>query len=512
MKYGLHHNKQASLDQEPSPIINFNTTVDWQTMGDLHGNALYLLHFLIQHGLARFKTDAFLTKEEIKELEVPAEMPRTFYQYFREMYHKPVSFWTKDNIHLVEKIFDALEIAEQAHIRLLGDMLCDRGQNDYFTLLMLRKIIRSTTSHFQIILSNHDMEFICRHEKGGDDPYSELNALRLMNNVYLQATGQTKSLLNMNELIHRGIVPRETIADIVSEVKASLHSLSYDSYEKHVNRKIMLYSHAPINEIDVLRAALSLIEPHNSLWVGDSLAADDSRCLNNLYESLFSKTYDTAFTNDDLVDCIDILNRFTDKLAEIKSLSSLLKITSKIEYGSGYSSELNKSPFDLLIWNRVDPKERKNGCIIRSLCVYTNVHGHSEGYFDACLCLDQPFGKPEHNERGYSIHISRSAESPMDAPSLISWSTIIPAAVFFLGVVSLLIARVCTGEIGAFFSLGACQIMGTTIKGLPHVGVGIATAFSYLCSRPASQDSDASPVLGYQPRPPYWKVLLGSCF
>lgn len=117
---------------------------DQITIGDLHGNALKLLHLLIQEGIF---------------LMTPAQ-----YQEFVMLYQIPAD---EISIAQLEKLENLIKNLQTPHpeifIRLIGDERFDRGNNDYFIDLILKKMHNSHIS-YEILLSNHGARSIKQME------------------------------------------------------------------------------------------------------------------------------------------------------------------------------------------------------------------------------------------------------------------------------------------------------------------------------------------------------------
>src|SRR5579883_2145455 len=85
------------------------------TIGDLHGNALKLLHFLVRQNVIN-----------LDEAE---------YAEFVKLYKKDSKEITKEDLDVIfEKILAKMTANPVGTVRLIGDELSDRGANDYFTL------------------------------------------------------------------------------------------------------------------------------------------------------------------------------------------------------------------------------------------------------------------------------------------------------------------------------------------------------------------------------------------
>lgn len=125
--------KQANLKQYPREINSYPPGVEI-TIGDLHGNALKLLYFLIRNDVIK------IDKED--------------YKLFVTIYQKNPNELTTKDLSFFQIIVNSAEINTQHKIRFLGDDLCDRGMNDYYTLVIYKKLDQANVP-FEVILSNH---------------------------------------------------------------------------------------------------------------------------------------------------------------------------------------------------------------------------------------------------------------------------------------------------------------------------------------------------------------------
>lgn len=108
------------------------------TIGDLHGNALKLFHFLVCEGVF--------------------QVSKSLYEEFVAIYNSS----TKLNDAAFQRtkvILSRLKVNKVKIVRLLGDEVFDRGNNDFLTLLILNKLKESNVP-FEIMLSNHGFGFL----------------------------------------------------------------------------------------------------------------------------------------------------------------------------------------------------------------------------------------------------------------------------------------------------------------------------------------------------------------
>src|SRR5262245_54716215 len=96
------------------------------TLGDLHGNAMKLLYSLVRHGYINAIKDD--------------------YNAFCKLYIKAPHTLTLNDINNFNALLDKMAMNPQAQgclVRLIGDVLADRGSNDYFTLKILEKLCKN---------------------------------------------------------------------------------------------------------------------------------------------------------------------------------------------------------------------------------------------------------------------------------------------------------------------------------------------------------------------------------
>lgn len=196
------------------------------TIGDLHANAMLFLYFLAEKGVIKI-SDAHYERLKNIYLKNPTLSSE------RDESEVPLS---QEDILEFNTIIDELEVGEKPLVRLIGDEICDRGQNDYFIFKILNKLKKSGVPT-EILLSNHGIEFLIPYENLSDD-VSELGAPNI--NFF----GQARSLNNMRMLIQEGLITREEVDELVKEVYGP--NLKLISYSIDQN-DITIYSHAGID-------------------------------------------------------------------------------------------------------------------------------------------------------------------------------------------------------------------------------------------------------------------------
>lgn len=210
-----HTLKTEDCDLDAYPLLT-PSKADEFTLGDLHGNALYLMYFLLKVGV----------------LQIDQEN----YQTFAEIYHKPQDEINESDFEKFRQLIATATVVDDKKIRFLGDMLADRGKNDYFTLKIL-ELLHKGGVDFNILLSNHGAEFLFHYEQQGLDK------------PYVSNMGETfcASLTGLSNSIAKGHVSKAECDDLVKKVyRPRLVALDYTRSRDDVAVD-QLYSHAPVD-------------------------------------------------------------------------------------------------------------------------------------------------------------------------------------------------------------------------------------------------------------------------
>lgn len=217
----------VNIDVCPSSVVHADTTD--LSIGDLHSNPIKLLFFLVHNGICSLSAE----------------------HYARLV----VIYKTPDLTHELLAEFNALVagmaiINHSTLIRLIGDELADRGNNDYFMLKILQKLVQGGAK-IEVLLSNHGAEFIEAyeryHERGCVFQITRLDPLR-----------HAPSLMSLAHLIDQQLVSPNEVLDIVERVyKPSLKVISYSLAP--LGDGITIYSHAGIG-LQSIRALAQLFD------------------------------------------------------------------------------------------------------------------------------------------------------------------------------------------------------------------------------------------------------------
>jgi hypothetical protein len=306
-------------------------------IGDLHGNALKFLYILVRHEF----------------LDMPSEDYLKFVRLYKVANLRKVHL---DDFNLILKAISLNPLATSSSLCLIGDDLCDRGQNDYF-VLKLFQLLHQMAVRYEILISNHSAEFLSCYENNFDFDKTILFG------------GQGRSSENLQLLVDSQLVTRGDISELFeASYKPYLKALSYSSSSED-KCDLTIYSHAPIGLENI---------GYIAKFFGAPEAVDDqfgSICV-----------------------AIDQINMKFREYVSANAAYELFKIHEclfEIMNGSAISATL--LPMAHLIWNRDHESSNRPGHI-------TFVHGHDTSHADDNLenvfNLDNSLGKGASMHKG----------------------------------------------------------------------------------------------------------------
>jgi hypothetical protein len=336
----------VDLNHYPEKINHFGPDTEI-TIGDLHGNALKLLNFLIHQEVI--------------------SMPAKDYQNFVEIYHTPPDNLTSKDIAIFHAIINAMSINPAHPVRFLGDDLCDRGMNDYFTLHLFKKLDLANVN-FEVVLSNHNNFFLSAYERPEKsfsyNPYGEGNHESLV-----------RSMLNLGKLIDRGLVDKQDILEIIQT--NYLKHLVFPGMTVNKNKQeITLYTHAPV----------------------------DLQILSNLAKDLNIDYQDSDLNH--LVQTYSSINRQIQSWIMQNQFSTNYK-----RLNERHKTENTPSPIQQVLWNRnYTILERVHKPEGKAFSI-NYVHGHDSQ--SNVVDLDNKFGKGDNYDRGpLAVYMTNPGLSP----------------------------------------------------------------------------------------------------
>lgn len=311
-------------------------------LGDLHGNALKLLHFLIKQGVIETTADN--------------------YNKFYNLYHtSPPSLNT---INEIKALIDNFTISTTPpFLRFLGDELADRGRNDFYTLYLLNKLDKSGVA-FDINQSNHTVEFTLAHEvvcktgQAADYQKTMINPK------------QVRSLQALSMCLRAGYITQQDVNQLVDMHKQHQRIISYSLAKEG---GITLYSHAPVDYKVVHALAKALEIPY----------FDQTPLL-------------LAYT-------IEQINQKYLSYVKNNQLGLLVNKEKLSKLASGMSLPVESCPLEFLLWSR--DYKRINRVMNHPDHHYSlrYVHGHDssgpKNVGEHVICLDSLSGKGDELEQ-----------------------------------------------------------------------------------------------------------------
>lgn len=268
-------------------------------LGDLHANALKLLHFLLKYGIVYWPN----------ELDPPS-----FYKNFAKLYSS--INWLSEGLEAQNSINVIYELLSQLKVNInapklifLGDELADRGCNDLITLWLFNHLAKNGIDYI-CCYSNHTHEFILHYEnyiKTLTKPYTSIDCYN--------------SMLPLYRALNRGVIDHNGLVDLVSTHMSRMRLLSYGLN----NSGLMQYTHAPTSY---------------------NIAQHLAQKLGLFY--LDSKPEYLAWS-------IERINRTFSERIELNNVSELFTKEVMDKLSLVYSQEEKSYPFENIIWNRYYP-------------------------------------------------------------------------------------------------------------------------------------------------------------
>jgi len=332
------------------------------TVGDLHGNAVKLLYILVRHAMINISPED--------------------YKAFVEIYRKDVKALSEQDINALKQIVAKINVngaAKSSKLSLIGDVLADRGMNDLFTLALLKKL-KTENLPVDILISNHDAEFLNAYEK--DKPF----------NSSMLGNGQAKSAFNLQSLIEKGLIARKEIVEMVeSSYKPNLKLIQYSLNE--TQDRITIYSHAAIGvkNIQIMAARL-----------GVEYQSGDAKTIARTIEAMNYKFTQEYVNSNKVSDLLEL-----DKIPS-DALNGIIAIKQET------------FPFAHLIWNRYAGDLERPDYI-------DFVHGHDKSDLTQknIYNLDNDLGKAITYHNGlYNILYSNEMQRKLQLPLAVAESLV----------------------------------------------------------------------------------------
>lgn len=352
IKLGAQQVSDVDLRKYPS-IRKTNYSQKEITIGDLHGNSLYLSYFLISIGVMSLPNG----DEDYKRLfEIYKTTPPTLKTASQ---FQGILKFAKFNKHSV------------GLIRFIGDILADRGSCDGYTLYILH-LLKKAGVNFEILDSNHDKEFY-RNRNNLQDAKSQLII-----------GGHAKSLKQLSNLVKEDKDYLTAVSDWYQEAYLpNLKLISFSIKGDKPNQCLEIYTHAPVNFTIIFDVAKEL-----------GIKFDENKAGQNI------ETF------------IDLITGMNHVFAEKVKDGSILDFHSEEEIGKGYGQHDDKcNALTKMIWGRT-PKAAESKDVKFS---FKLINGHHEDFnAENYINLDGQLGKlpqARYMKGDLKIHVAEHPKS-----------------------------------------------------------------------------------------------------
>jgi hypothetical protein len=219
---------KTPVDLHQYPVIN-PIRSEHITIGDLHANALKLIHILIQ--------------EQVIDLSPIA------YEHFLNLYEITAHEMSDANLSTIITLIDSIDVIHpEIFICFIGDERADRGKNDLYIDLIFKKLHESGC-HFEILLSNHGALGICQIEglQSGQEFLNPTNDKEL-SVLEKQAQVYDKQIQELNVVLAEKFISVAHVPNL-SQI-CELHQLrldyfikSFDPFSIHTEEEIAEFKH-----------------------------------------------------------------------------------------------------------------------------------------------------------------------------------------------------------------------------------------------------------------------------
>lgn len=318
----------VDIKQYPAAVFQIDDSHCNLTLGDLHGNSLLMLYFLVRNDILTLKngekdyqnfvklydeffaivtSSLFLPENQfdqtihsidptkdptLKSDGTSMQNSREFYIFGQSMHqhvmfmracHKPIDLnylpfqfrleeiLKKYEVRIakiiadIKKIIDTATVTEKARkIRFIGDMLADRGACDLFTLQILNKLTENPNVTVTILVSNHDFLFFKNWVLKKNIDFKGVQI----------ATLQAFSMQTLFALVKMGFIKANDIDAMSRDAylpRLKIADYSTNKISSHL-AEFRIYTHAPFNiQIFSMLANKLSLEPRNIFADEDSL-------------------------------------------------------------------------------------------------------------------------------------------------------------------------------------------------------------------------------------------------
>lgn len=441
----LIEEKDANIYAMPKARKNAKGTA---IIGDLHGNAIKLLYFLIHENILELDADPEKYPEGFRK-KISGK-PEDLYKELVKIYEKDPDFSTnslgellgridsytanaykvkenyfttvisqleKEDLDFFKAIISNAKITNKRKIILIGDEFCDRGHNDYLTLKIIEKLKKESVP-YEILLSNHGAEFygfflnpnsLCVDQNGANDS-DYLNKNNLTRYILQPAAligndDHSLSLQNLGALISRKLITLAEVKDLIKN--CCLPNLKLLSYVETQDGQLGICSHAPIGleTIQGLASALGLKYTFNF---------QDKENIKKIIDAINEK-FQSILPRLNLKLLLQLCPHVDQNVIDYKNIQNLKNIIESDDSSDfSFLEKENVNAAKLIFHINTTIWNRNRDYLIRSVPHFFWINGHDQSNnpekYQNEVCLDNNCGK-KASDRTHIMHHFQAIET-----------------------------------------------------------------------------------------------------
>lgn len=236
------HEKQVNINEFPRPeeVKARRDARIKHTFGDQHGNTKLMLWSAINSGAVTLPEEAYREFVSIYN----ANHHETYLLDSNGDYKNKLESW---QVSAMERILEQIRVVNpNILLGYLGDLIGDRGSNDLFTLMLLRRL-KELGLRVNIVVSNHDMYLLSAYEaaKHVHSTNPDGDFIQQFKQLYHQSANQYPSGLRLIAALEDGIITKSEFCDLMESYKSHLLAIDY-SFEKEPTEKLVINTHGAV--------------------------------------------------------------------------------------------------------------------------------------------------------------------------------------------------------------------------------------------------------------------------
>jgi hypothetical protein len=322
----LINTNSSDLDLNEYPVIEHNgNNFVFPTM---HTNVLLLTHLLVKHGVLTITPDQ--------------------YKWLKELFQSPQETLTAKHIASFNKLIENAEVDDNTKLTFLGDLFVGEGQNDYFTLAILNRLLKNKPYStipigLDILMTRSDLEFLLQYQLDHTEQASSP--------ITVLAKTKTPSQKSLATLLENGCVKKEDVAEMIHHLIPHFKVFSTASSQK----ELVLLSANAFN----LDTISNIVQELNQIVPASNISPVDKTNPQSIQKAivLINTTLLLAIENNTFLALMTSLMFQSQLRGDVSSLMSLLlgnneafqdtgRELGNLEYYKVYSDPRKTDPHD----------------------------------------------------------------------------------------------------------------------------------------------------------------------